>query len=613
MKTSRFLKTAMAIMFCSLCISACAFLPDGEQCETTADCPLGQQCQDGRFCYTVSTQPEPKGGTEKVASDVQPETTEPDAGGQEKSNEPLQPDTPPDSPPDTMPDKTVPEDTPEPQKDEGPTPEGDPCNKFSNIGQNCNTQLSGACSEGKYVCKDGSLVCIPNIQPGTQPEVCDGIDNNCDGSVDENLGQESCGTGPCRITINKCKDGKVQTCTPKQGSTEICNGIDDDCDGMADEGVSNCCTPGERKACGSSTGECVQGYQECDQNRSWGNCIGQTLPTNEICNGKDDDCNGSIDDTNFGMISCGTVGTPCFNQVQTCVNGQVQACTPKPPQTEVCNGKDDDCDGMADNVNPNLLQNDPKNCGKCGLKCATYNNMASTCEKGVCKYTCNGDWRNLDGSLSNGCEIQRNPSINDTKIVLHFDCEKISMNTIISDKSGSANHGAVTGVTISTAQSLFGKSCYFGGQGKSILVSNSTSLRTAKTIMFWSYPIEFKLRQAALYWSDDSPVITFQSGKWNHIFNNKGTAINIGPTPSSKWTHHAIVYGPNNTCSYIDGTPIGCQTNVFTGSNLYLGGDPGSSTALPDRYFRGYLDEIVLSAKVYTPTEITRYYDQTRP
>ena len=77
---------------------------------------------------------------------------------------------------------------------------------------------------------------IDSCAPGTPTsEVCDSLDNNCDGSIDEGLGQTICGLGACEITVDNCIGGVPQTCTPGTPTAETCNLTDDDCDGLTDE------------------------------------------------------------------------------------------------------------------------------------------------------------------------------------------------------------------------------------------------------------------------------------------------------------------------------------------------------------------------------------------
>jgi Putative metal-binding motif/Thrombospondin type 3 repeat len=75
----------------------------------------------------------------------------------------------------------------------------------------------------------------PSIHPGAV-ELCNAVDDNCDGQVDEGFGTLSCGVGACARTIESCSGGVLQTCTPGAPGAETCNGIDDNCDGRVDEG-----------------------------------------------------------------------------------------------------------------------------------------------------------------------------------------------------------------------------------------------------------------------------------------------------------------------------------------------------------------------------------------
>src|SRR5206468_2511887 len=77
---------------------------------------------------------------------------------------------------------------------------------------------------------------------------------------------------------------------------------------------------------------------------------GEVKPVPEDCNSKDDDCNGVVDD--MGTSTCG-VGA-CQVTVDNCTNGQANVCTPKNPSVEICDGLDNDCDQQTDESFPNL-------------------------------------------------------------------------------------------------------------------------------------------------------------------------------------------------------------------------------------------------------------------
>jgi len=113
------------------------------------------------------------------------------------------------------------------------------------------------------------------------PEVCDGQDNDCDGSVDEDYSPHPCGTGECQ-RMSTCSGG-VESCTPGNPTTEVCHGKDNDCDGAVDEDIPPItCGEGECRRQAS----CEGGSQNCVPGE----------PTKEICDGLDNDCDGSIDE-----------------------------------------------------------------------------------------------------------------------------------------------------------------------------------------------------------------------------------------------------------------------------------------------------------------------------
>jgi len=190
----------------------------------------------------------------------------------------------------------------------------------------------GACLRTVSACAGGmSGTCTPGTPT---PEVCNGIDDDCNGLVDEGLPALVCGVGGCQRTVAACSGGAPQACVPGAAGTEACNASDDDCDGMVDESLAPLtCGVG---ACARTVVACVGGVtQACTPG----------APGTEACNGVDDDCDGAVDES-LGTTSCG-VGA-CGRAVEACVGGAPGICTPGTPGTEACNGVDDDCDGTVD-------------------------------------------------------------------------------------------------------------------------------------------------------------------------------------------------------------------------------------------------------------------------
>ncbi len=162
-------------------------------------------------------------------------------------------------------------------------------------------------------------------------EVCNGLDDDCDGETDEGA-------------LNACK-----RCGPVPD--EVCNARDDDCDGFFDEGVANACGgcgPAPEELCNGLDDDCDGAVDEAVVNA----CGGCERATPEICNGEDDDCDGRVDNVPGSddplARACGVDRGVCRAGVERCEGGVFLPCDGVEPSDEDCNGVDDDCDGLVD-------------------------------------------------------------------------------------------------------------------------------------------------------------------------------------------------------------------------------------------------------------------------
>ncbi len=205
------------------------------------------------------------------------------------------------------------------------------------------------------------------------------------------------------------------------GAPEICNGVDDDCDGVTDEGydlnwdTGNCGRCDNNCTRDHTVAFCVRGacsFEACDSgyaNRdgSWDNgCECAVLP--EICNGVDDDCDGLVDEGGVCAPASMDAGVPMLpdaghdaghdagvdagvdagrdagvdagydagHDAGTDAGSPPVGCVPR---TETCNGADDDCDGVVDDGFD--LSFDDANCGSCGWICRD----GTRCYAGSCR------------------------------------------------------------------------------------------------------------------------------------------------------------------------------------------------------------------------------------
>lgn len=286
--------------------------------------------------------------------------------------------------------------------------ETEPCYE----GDDPETGLQPPCRAGLRTCYEtGWGPCVGQVLPAAA-DSCDGVDDDCDGTIDEGQVQSSCEVqdeairGACKEGLALCDRGSEQCLRVIFPTSETCDGSDQDCDGRVDEGTEVACYPATVGCTQNASGgydcvpgsTCAPGQRVCDDGELTRECSGAVTPRAEAATGNgetaiDEDCDGRTDEgfnCNTGdTFQCytGPAGTrynlPCHGGVRGCLGGVIEATChgEQKPVPESCANpnSDDDCNGELDDVP--LLDG----------SCADLSDATGSCQEGA-------RWRCVDDS-----------------------------------------------------------------------------------------------------------------------------------------------------------------------------------------------------------------------
>ncbi len=235
-----------------------------------------------------------------------------------------------------------------------PDLEPEPCDEQDGVCAGA-MRVPELCQDGVFAeCTEGIFL-AHSQDYGEDESICDGLDNDCDEATDEDFSPRpvSCGQGICEaIGLIVCVDGgEESTCIPGASAAELCNGLDDDCDGEVDDGFDL------GGACDGDGDGCFDGLWRCDAHGAVYCDDGPEVGA-ERCDGVDNDCDDEIDE------GCDKDDDGWCDALMACLSGpevELAACPEgcgdcddandavNPGAEEACNDRDDDCRDGVDN------------------------------------------------------------------------------------------------------------------------------------------------------------------------------------------------------------------------------------------------------------------------
>ncbi len=479
-------------------------------------------------------------------------------------------------------------------------------------------------------------------------EVCDGIDNDCSGDVDEDsavdaatwyIDHDGDGYGSADFTAVACDapTGYIADSTDCDdlnadaypGGTEICDGADNDCDGTTDgadavdlsawyidadeDGWGSADT--SELACEAPSGY-VETSDDCDDTDSDVN-----PDAAEVCDDADNDCDGTTDGADAIDVSTWysdgdgdgygdsvDMATACdapSEYVDDDTDCDDTDAAVNPAATETCDGADEDCDGDTDEGLYGL-----------GADCA-----AADCADVLAVDSSAGDgeyWVDPDGvgALEVWCDMSASdgpwayPVYDDLVAYWSFDGADVTT-ADVGSYSGTAVGGASSSGVVPYTD--FGSSLYADNNDSSYVeLSSGVTLGAQHTVVFWANNDSCSNNQIPILFDDDCSFLgdlyhagaVYRCGAYTFHTNDSGCS-----GFQNTWRHFAYVDDGSSIRAWSDGGELSPSTYSYAGMGGYtidrFMNRPGFGT----NGLSGYMDDLAVFSRALSEEEIEAMYD----
>lgn len=495
-------------------------------------------------------------------------------------------------------------------------------------GTDCDDSRADVSPGSPEVCDLADNDCDGSIDEGVQKTYYQDNDADGYGSTAET---QSCAlpTGYSAVS-GDCNDGRTDV---NPAATEVCDAIDNNCNGSVDESVLTTYyrdSDGDGWGTSESTLACTlpSGYATRD-----GDCNDQSAAINpqatETCNAVDDDCDLTIDEgvkTTYyldkdsdGYGSLETTEACSLPAGYSAVSGDCDplSASVHPGATETCNGVDDNCSGQVDEGVKTTYYQDADGDGH-----GNPNVTSQACSVPTGYVTTADDCNDANANLWGTC----NTLPSQTGLIGFYRFEETSATTT-ADGSGQNNHGKVmTGVVRTTGKVGSGIKTK---DGACVVIPDSASLSNVgvNTVSYMAW-----INYTSPCNSDRGMVLNKESTYEMGINCNGGDyfqeAVQIdngnwfwtGSTliTRSTWQHVGVVYNGSTVTQYVNGVAVGSRalTGNFsdraTGMGIGCRGVDAAGTTPSSSYFNGTLDEVAVYNRALSASEILSYYNATK-